>query len=101
MSGVLTAKREGPQVKLTMEYPDGFDHAFMVERLDGKDDNGNEMWAPIHTGTAKFVQGDTDFDYSPPAGRCAYRALAYRNAEPDSKVLILHTEGAYTDPVTV
>jgi hypothetical protein len=111
-SGTLTASREGPNVKLTMSFPDGYDHSFMVERFAGTDDNGDEMWTPIHTGTNKFVQGDVDWemgnppqtldgDWTPVPSLRTYRALAYRNAEPDSRVLILHTEGNYTDSVTV
>lgn len=115
-SGVLTAVREGPHVKLSMTFPDGYDHSFMVERFDGMgvDDDGNEfeVWTPIHTGTNKFIQGDTDYelarppedpeaDYLPLPGPRTYRALAYRNGEPDSRVLILHTAGIYTESTSV
>lgn len=111
-SGVLTAEREGPHVKLTMSYPDGFDHSFMVERFDGTDDSGNETWTPIHGGSAKYVQGEVDYelsrqpddpnaDWLPLPSPRTYRALCYRNAEPESRVLILHTEGVYTDPVSI
>lgn len=110
-SGVLSAEREGPHIKLTMTYPNDYDHSFMVERFDGVDDEGNDVWAPIHTGTNKFVQGNTDYelarppetgeDYLPLPSPRTYRALVYRDAEPDSRVLILHTTGVYSDPVTV
>lgn len=106
--GVLVAEREGPNVKLTMTFPAGYDYAFMVERFDGTgiDDDGNEfeIWNPIHTGTNKFVQGDTDYELAvdlPLPSPRTYRALAYCNAEPDSNVLILHTQGSYTESVTV
>lgn len=114
--GGLTAEREGPHVRLTMSFPDTHDHAFMVERFDGmgEDADGNpvEVWTPIHNGTSKFVQGETDYelarppdtldgDWVPLPSPRTYRALAYRNAEPDSRVLILHTEGVYTEPVSI
>lgn len=118
MSGMLTAEVDGPNAKLTFEFPEGFDHCFMVEKFSGiaLDDDGNEVevWEPIHTGTRKFVQGDVDYHmaYLPeehpdipyarvPGQSTTYRALAYRNAEPESRVLILHTNGTYTDHVTV
>lgn len=117
MSGILTAELDGPNAKLTMEFPEGFDHCFMVERFSGiaLDDDGNEteVWEPIHTGTRKFVQGEVDYHmaYLPdghpdepysrtPGQQTTYRALAYRNAEPDSRVLILHTDGVFAGPVT-
>lgn len=115
-SGVLTATREGPHIRLDMTFPEGYDHSFMVERFDGMgvDDDGNEVevWSPIHTGTNKFIQGNTDYelarppesaldDYLPLPGPRTYRALAYCNGEPDSRVLILHTQGIYTASTTV
>lgn len=107
--GSLSAEREGPHVKLTMSFPDGADHSFMVERLTGVDIDGVGLWEPIHTGTDKFIQGDTDYEFSMPVNDDqvplpsprTYRALAYRNAEPDSRVLILHTEGVYTDTTSI
>lgn len=103
--GVLTAQFVGPTVQLTMAYPDGYDYAFMVERLDGTDVDDNEIWTPIHTGTNKFVQGTQDYelptDDSPLSSPRTYRALVYCNAEPDSNVLILHTQGTYTDSVSI
>jgi hypothetical protein len=118
VSGTLTGELVELNAKLTMQFPDGFDHSFMVEQYKGtvSDADGNEVevWEPIHTGTRKFVEGDVDMHmaYLPeghpdtqyarvPGQKTTYRALCYRNAEPDSKVLILHTEGTYTDPVTV
>jgi hypothetical protein len=116
-SGVLTAERDGPHIKLTMQFPDGYDHAFMVERYEGVQVNDDgveeEVWTPIHTGTAKFVQGDVDYEMArqpdapdlppqPLPGPRTYRALAYRHAETSpSGVRVLHTEGNYTDPITI
>lgn len=102
--GVLAAEFDGPNVKLTMTFPDGYDHSFMVERFDGTDAEDNEIWTPIHTGTSKFVQGDTDYELansSPLLSPRSYRALAYCDAEPGSNVLILHTQGVYTDTVSI
>ena len=118
MSGILTAELDGPNAKFTMTFPDGFDHSFMVEQFRGMgvDEDGNEfeIWEPLHTGTRKFVQGETDWHmaYLPeghpdvpyardPSQKTTYRALCYRNAEPESKVLILHTEGDFTPSVTI
>jgi len=119
VSGTLTAELvDGVNAKLMMSFPDGYDHSFMVEQLKGTtaDADGNEVedWQPLHTGTRKFVQGEVDIHmcYLPdghpdwpyariPGQPTTYRALCYRNAEPDSRVLILHTEGTYTDPVTI
>lgn len=131
MSGTLSAEIvDDLNVKLTMQFPDGFDHSFMVEQFKGMkpklDDEGEpvldgddnpvmeEDWQPIHTGTRKFVQGEVDVHmcYLPdghpdwpyariPGQVTTYRALCYRNAEPDSRVLILHTQGTFTDPVSV
>lgn len=107
--GSLTATREGPHVRLDMNFPEGYDHSFMVERLDGTDPEGFEIWTPIHTGPNKFVQSDTDYelarptndDFLPLPGPRTYRALAYSNAEPDSNVLILHTQGVYTESASI
>lgn len=130
MSGTLTAELDGINAKLTMSFPDGFDHSFMVEqycgmkqKLDAQGEPGldaggavvmEEDWRPIHTGTRKFVQGDVDYHmaYLPdghpdvpyarvPGQRTTYRALCYRNAEPNSNVLILHTQGTFTESVSV
>lgn len=118
MSGILTAELDGPNAKLTFEFSDGYDHSFMIEQFKGMglDDDGNEVevWEPIHTGTRKFVQGDVDYHmaYLPdghpdepyarvPGQQTTYRALAYRNGEPGSRVLILHTAGVYTASTTV
>jgi len=119
-TGRLTAKREGPHIRFEMDHHPDYTHAFMVEKyLDTREELdalGNlvpvEVWEPIHTGTAKFVKhGHThetartpdDPDASPqplPGGR--YRALGYRLAETSvSGVEILHTDGVYTDVVTV
>lgn len=118
MSGILTAELDGSNAKLTMTFPDDYDHSFMVEKFSGiavdADGNEIEVWEPIHTGTRKFVQGDVDYHmaylaeghpdepYARIPGRpTTYRALAYRNAEPGSRVLILHTDGVFAGPVTV
>jgi hypothetical protein len=109
VAGVLTAFREGPNVRFEMEFPPGFDHSFVVERLD-VNPAGEQVWTPIHTGTSKFVTTGCDYEYArlgpdgvpvPLAGPRTYRALAYRQIEPDANVRVLHTEGVYTEPVTV
>jgi len=119
VSGTLTAELDGPNAKLTMLFEsDDYSHCFMVERFAGTvaDDDGNEVeaWEPIHTGTRKFVQGGVDYHmaYLPeghpdvpyarvPGQPMTYRALAYRDADPDANVTILHTHGTYTDPVSI
>jgi hypothetical protein len=119
VSGALTAELvDGINAKLTMSFPDGYDHSFMVEQFKGTttDSEGNEIeiWEPLHTGTRKFIQGEVDMHmcYLPeddpdaryarvPGQRTTYRALCYRNAEPESRVLVLHTEGTYSDPVSI
>lgn len=109
--GVLTAEREGPHIKLTMTYPPGYDHAFMVERLYVNPD-GSEDWVPIHMGTAKFARGNVTYEMArqhdvqlppePLPGPRTYRALAYKHAETSpSGVRTLHTHGMYTEPVTI
>ena len=86
MIGKLTAERDGPHVRFTMEYPprpddlhpdeEWYDAAWAVERFEGLkekhdaqgnpvlDDNGNpvmvEDWRHIHTGTRKFVRHTSD-----------------------------------------
>jgi len=103
-AGVLTAEFEGPYVKFTMTYPDGFDHCFMVEKRH-VDPEGKEIWLPIHTGTDKFVHSEVDYELATGEDMRVrggtYRALAYRDAEPDAAVNIIHTDGTYTDSVTV
>jgi len=119
VSGTLTAEFDGPNVKLTMEFAsDDYAHSFMVEKFSGTDTdaNGNvvEVWEAIHTGTRKFVQGEADYHmaYLPeghpdapfarvPGQKTTYRALAYRDADPDANVTILHTHGTYTDAVSI
>lgn len=109
MPGSLTAEREGSDVKLTMSFPDGYDHCFMVERLAGVTDEGEEVWEPIHSGTRKFVYGEVDYHQSSSEGQDqipdaspgtqeTYRALAYALLQAPN---VLVTDGAYTDAVTV
>lgn len=121
MSGTLTAEREGPHVKLTMEFADGDDHIFAVERYDGTatDEDGNdvEIWTYIHTGQNKFIEGDTDYEIGGPQedadGKTVivnllsprkYRAEAYRRVEVEFgqvKRHYLQGQGTRTATVTI
>lgn len=114
--GTLTAERDGPHIKFTIDYADpDFDH-FMVERFEGYriDEIGNqvEVWTPIRGGAAKYVCGDTTHERSreydedeepvPLQGPRTYRALVYRRVQdPGTQVRVLHTEGIYSAPVTI
>lgn len=111
-AGVLTAERDGTNVKLTMEFPPGYDHCFSPEYLAGTEtdpDTGEEreVWASLYSGTRKYVyvdscyvygesSGDPDEPSIPPPVR-TYRALAYKLVIAPH---VLETDGSYTASVT-
>lgn len=122
MSGMLTAERDrsGLSVKLTMEFADPEDHIFVVERYDGTATNNDgeqvEIWTSLRGGTAKFVDGHTDYERSwdsewedshgfvpiPLQFPRTYRAQAFRVVEiSKSGVRIQHGQDYYTASVTV
>lgn len=122
MSGTLTAERDrtGVTVTFTMEYADPEDHIFVVQRFDGTTTNEDgeqvEVWTPLRGGTAKFVDGNTDYERSfssewedgegfvaiPLQFPRTYRAQAFRHADSSkSGVRILHGQDGYTASVTV
>jgi hypothetical protein len=121
--GVLTAERDGPDIKFTMQLPDAHDH-FMVERFDKIEvaDGGEriEVWKPIHPGTRKWVNCGVDavgvdferaariddlgrpIDNPDPVPGGRFRAMAlYQFTEPGTQVRHLATDGVYTGIVTV
>lgn len=122
MSGTLRAERDSSGLTVTfhMEYADPEDHIFAVERYDGtaNTDNGEtvEVWTPIRSGQAKFVDGDTDYErslsshwedgegfvFEPLVFPRKYRAKAYRRIElDDANSRILQGQDSYTAIVTV
>ena len=94
-SGSLSAVQDGERIKLTLEYPEQFDHCFTVERLEGHN-GGEEVWLPV--AGCKYVRGDVAYDSDNQQLNPTYRALAYTlHQEPN----ILRTDGVYTDPVSL
>lgn len=103
MNGILSAERDGPHVKFTMQLPEGYDH-FRVERLTTV--AGRSEWVPIHSGVHGFIEGDTDHEMAADdepdrLGPRTYRAVAHRRIEMGSRVKVLETHSQYTNAVTV
>lgn len=99
-AGTLTAEQDGPNVRFTMKFPDGHAHAFTVEKLY-TNPAGESEWRSVHMGNRRFLRGTVGYETAVPDGG-TYRALAYRLAARSvSGVPTLHTEGVYTDAVTV
>jgi hypothetical protein len=70
-----------------------------VDYLEGQDrETGQDVWAALKFNGHRMVKGDTALDTGVPYSR-TYRALVYR--ETDEHPKMLHTNGNYTDPVTI